>query len=113
MQRNDRSRQGLSNEYLLFSCKDWFRYSRERALSSLPDRAMQQPEAEARCRTSSPAAAAPGGGGFSLGLSPGARACPASPSFLAGPASTSPDPGLAPSAAFAPSAPAAATFASV
>ena len=31
-----RSRQELSNEYLLFTCKIWRRYSRERASQSLP-----------------------------------------------------------------------------
>ena len=31
-----RSRQALSNEYLLFTCKIWRRYSRERASQSLP-----------------------------------------------------------------------------
>ena len=31
-----RSRQELSNEYLVFACKIWRRYSRERASQNLP-----------------------------------------------------------------------------
>ena len=34
-----RSRRELSNAYLVFTCKMWLRYTRERALQSLPDRA--------------------------------------------------------------------------
>ena len=36
MCKSCRSRQELSNEYLLFTCKIWRRYSRERASQNLP-----------------------------------------------------------------------------
>ena len=39
-----RSRQEFSNEYLVFTCKSWHRYSRERALSSLPALRVQIPK---------------------------------------------------------------------
>ena len=42
-----RSRRELSNDYLLFTCKMWLRYSREPALSSLPALRVQIPQVSA------------------------------------------------------------------